>query len=83
MEDVEEVEKERVIEEECDEETLRNRVNIVELINSQNRRRVTATVVGILKPMNKTYGGSIVKESQMVEETKRKFELFCINFGIL
>lgn len=31
-------------------------------INSQKDRRVTARVMGVIKPMNKTYGGSILRE---------------------
>jgi len=34
---------------------------MVQRINNEKERRVTAKVIGIIKPMNKTYGGSILK----------------------
>ena len=35
--------------------------SMMERINQETERRVTAKVLGIIKPMNKTYGGSILK----------------------
>jgi hypothetical protein len=51
-------------------------------INSEKERRVTAKVRGIVKPMNKTYGGSILKRQDMLEATRRKFELFLSNLNV-
>lgn len=52
---------------------------LMEKINNEKERRVTAKVKGILKKMNKTYGGSILRMKDMTKETKQKFELFCKN----
>lgn len=51
-------------------------------INSEKDRRVTAKVLGIIKPMNKTYGGSILKEKDMSAKTKEKLALFISNMSI-
>ncbi len=39
-------------------------------INSETERRVTAKVLGIIKTMNKTYGGSILSLHDMVPTTQ-------------
>jgi hypothetical protein len=48
-------------------------------INNEKVKRVTGKVKGILKKMNKTYGGSILNLKDMTLSTKNKFELFCKN----
>lgn len=55
---------------------------LMERINREKERRVTAKVRGILKKMNKTYGGSILNPKDMKAETKTKFELLCSNLNI-
>jgi vacuolar-type H+-ATPase subunit H len=37
------------------------KITMMQRINNEKERRVTAKVIGIIKPMNKTYGGSILK----------------------
>ena len=44
--------------------------------------RVTAKVMGVIKPMNKTYGGSILKPQDQTKQTKEKFDLFLKNLNI-
>jgi hypothetical protein len=39
----------------------KQKINLMDRINGESERRVTAKVLGIIKPMNKTYGGSILK----------------------
>ena len=39
----------------------KQKISIMDRINQETGRRVTAKVLGIIKPMNKTYGGSILK----------------------
>ena len=51
-------------------------------INSQKDMRVTAKVMGVIKPMNKTYGGSILKPQDQAKQTKEKFDLFLRNLNI-
>ena len=58
------------------------RRNILEKINEEKERRVTARVKGVLKKMNKTYGGSIINESEMTEQTGAKFRIFLKNMKI-
>jgi hypothetical protein len=43
---------------------------------------VTARVKGVLKKMNKTYGGSILNNKDMTAETRVKYEKFCSNLNI-
>lgn len=40
-------------------------VNLIELVNAQETKQVTGKVRGILKKLNKTYGGSIIKRADM------------------
>lgn len=39
----------------------KEKITLMQKINSEKERRVTAKVRGVIKPMNKTYGGSILK----------------------
>ena len=57
--------------------------NLVDQINGETRRQATATVRGVLKKLNKTYGGSIIKKEDMLPSTLEKFNQFCENHGIL
>ena len=50
--------------------------NLIELVNSQENVQVTGRVRGILKKLPKTYGGSILREQDMLPATKEKLELF-------
>ena len=56
--------------------------NLINKINNEKDRRVTAKVRGVLKKMNKTYGGSILNFKDMTDPTKNKFKLFCQNLQI-
>ena len=54
----------------------------MEKINKEKEKRVTAKVKGVLKRMNKTYGGSILALKDMTLSTKEKFESFLLNHKI-
>jgi hypothetical protein len=54
----------------------------MEKINNEKERRVTGCVRGILKKMNKTYGGSIIKKEDMTEQTRAKYEKFLKNMKV-
>lgn len=41
---------------------------------------MTGLVRGVLKKLNKTYGGSIIENKDMKAETREKFAVFCKNF---
>jgi exosome complex exonuclease DIS3/RRP44 len=56
--------------------------NLVEFINSATDRQVTGRVRGVLKKLNKTYGGSLIAKSDMLVSTLNKFKLFCENYSI-
>jgi len=43
---------------------------------NQTKHRVTGKVVGVIKKMPKTYGGSILNLDQMMPKTKAKLEQF-------
>ena len=43
---------------------------------------MTGKVRGVLKKLSKTYGGSVLKESDMLPSTKEKLELFFKNCAI-
>jgi hypothetical protein len=51
-------------------------------INNEVEKRVTTKVRGVLKKMNKTYGGSILNIKDMTSETKTKYEKLCNNLNI-
>lgn len=55
---------------------------LMQRINNEVEKRVTARVRGVLKKMNKTYGGSILSTKDMTNDTKAKYEKFCTNFNI-
>jgi len=57
-------------------------INMIELINSETKRQVTGRVRGILKKLNKTYGGSLIATSDMLVSTLNKFKVFCENHNI-
>ena len=56
--------------------------SMMEKINSEKVKRVTAKVKGVLKKMNKTYGGSIVKLDDMSDQTRKKFKDFLRNMKV-
>ena len=60
----------------------KEKISLMQKINNERERRVTAKVVGIIKPMNKTYGGSILSLQDMSAETKNKFQMFVKNMQI-
>lgn len=43
---------------------------------NQSKQRVTGKVIGVIKKMNKTYGGSILNLDQMMPKTKEKYDQF-------
>ena len=43
---------------------------------------MTGLVRGVLKKLNKTYGGSIIENKDMKAETREKFAVFCKNLKI-
>ncbi|CDW74058.1 exosome complex exonuclease rrp44 [Stylonychia lemnae] len=61
------------------EEETKARQNIIDKINNEKVKRVTAKVMGVLKKMNKTYGGSIIKPQDQAPQTRKKFEQFIKN----
>ena len=64
-----------------EDEIVPERTNLMEQINmSQNQ--ATARVVGIIKKLPKTYGGSILTPDMMLEATKRKLLAFQTAYGI-
>ena len=56
--------------------------NLIERINSETKMQVTGKVRGVLKKMNKTYGGSIINKKDMLASTLNKFKLYCQNHNI-
>ena len=60
----------------------KQKMNMMHRINSETERRVTAKVLGVIKTMNKTYGGSILSLHDMIPSTKSKLELFLQNLNI-
>ena len=58
-------------------------VNLIELVNSEEKLQVTGKVRGVLKKLSKTYGGSVLKESDMLPSTKAKLEMFFKNCAIV
>jgi exosome complex exonuclease DIS3/RRP44 len=65
-----------------DEEAEDKIVNLVELVNSQESKQVTGKVRGTLKKLNKTYGGSIIKQADMLPSTLQKYNQFLENHNI-
>ena len=51
-------------------------------INNEKEKKVTAKVKGIIKKMNKTYGGSILKAEDHTSATRDKFQVFLNNMGV-
>mgnify|MGYP004555276155 FL=1 len=82
MDDAQEVEKVRLNSQDSQDEMEPENTNLIERINSETKMQVTGKVRGVLKKLNKTYGGSIIKESDMVVSTLNKFKLFCENHSI-
>jgi len=74
LDDAQEVEK--VV---SDDEEVDLTKNLIVRINEETNRRVTAVVKGVLKKMNKTYGGSLVQKKDMMPKTLEKFKQFCKN----
>ena len=58
------------------------RVNLIDLVNSEEKLQVTGKIRGVLKKLSKTYGGSVLRESDMLPSTKAKLELFFKNCAI-
>lgn len=56
--------------------------NLLQRINSETNLQVTGKVKGVLKKLNKTYGGSIISENDMLVSTLNKFKSFCENHEI-
>lgn len=56
-----------------DEDEEEKIVNLIELVNSQESKQVTGKVRGVLKKLNKTYGGSIIKKEDMLPSTVDKY----------
>ena len=52
------------------------------MVNSATRSQVTGRVVGVIKKMVKTYGGSLLEMNQMLEGTREKLMSFAANYGI-
>jgi hypothetical protein len=48
----------------------KQKINMMQKINGETERRVTAKVLGIIKTMNKTYGGSILSLQNMIPTTQ-------------
>ena len=65
-----------------DEEVDDKIVNLIELVNAQESKQVTGKVRGILKKLNKTYGGSIIKKADMLPSTLQKYNQFLENHNI-
>jgi hypothetical protein len=65
-----------------DEEENKEKANLIQKCNQEQVKRVTARVRGVLKVMNKTYGGSILSEKDFIPSTKAKYDEFIKNMGI-
>lgn len=57
-------------------------VNLIELVNNEETLQVTGKIRGVLKKLNKTYGGSVLQLTDMVAATKAKLETFFENCAI-
>ena len=57
-------------------------VNLIELVNNEQSLQVTGKIRGVLKKLNKTYGGSVLRREDMVDTTKAKLEMFFENCAI-
>lgn len=77
LDDAQEVEK--VVSDDEEESETNVTKNLIVRINEETQRRVTGVVKGVLKKMNKTYGGSLVQMKDMLPKTLEKFKLFCKN----
>lgn len=55
---------------------------IVEKVNAEKKKKVTAKVRGIVKTMSKTYGGSLLDPVEMTTSTKQKVESVFDNYGL-
>lgn len=58
------------------------KINMIDRINSETEKQAIGMVRGVLKKLNKTYGGSIIKKQDMMKSTRQKFDQFCENHGI-
>jgi hypothetical protein len=58
--------------------------NLMKQINTAaaQNTRVTARVIGVLKKLTKTYGGSILTADQMLKKTQAKVELYCAKLNL-
>lgn len=54
-------------------------LTLMQQINS-SQSQVTARVVGVIKKMVKTYGGSILSRDMMLDSTREKLALFAKTF---
>jgi len=80
LDDVQEVDK--ISMDSKDDEQEDKAVNLIELVNSQESKQVTGKVRGVLKKLNKTYGGSIIKKADMLPSTLEKYNQFLENHNI-
>ena len=55
--------------------------NVIEMIN-ETTKQVVGRVKGVLKKLNKTYGGSIIEKKDMLVSTLNKFKVYCENHKI-
>lgn len=53
-----------------DESEDKKTVNLIELVNNEQSLQVTGKIRGVLKKLNKTYGGSVLRLDEMVPTTK-------------
>lgn len=60
----------------------KEKISLMQKINGEKLRRVTAIVRGVIKPMNKTYGGSILQAREQSQQTREKFEFFLKNLRV-
>ena len=57
-------------------------VNLIDLVNNEQTLQVTGRIRGVLKKLNKTYGGSVLQLCDMLPSTKAKLEKFFENCAI-
>ena len=62
-------------------EEAKTKISLMQTIN-ESKHQVTGRVVGVVKKMVKTYGGSLLNIKDMMPQTKRKFDAFAKAFGL-
>jgi len=58
-------------------------INLLDRINKESEKQVTATVRGVLKKLNKTYGGSLLSRKDMSTKTAEKLEQYFCHFNVV